>query len=244
MVADRQKASVAMKKSFELSLFDADPQVSPGTQGFVCKNDGQKTLAAVKNRSLFRFLMTSTPRLALVHKGLHQKANADFCRVSLRRFFSFIVNKIPQLATKSERTKKRTPVTRTRTRAYASRARAHCIAPARGHRSNPGKTTMRKSEALRLKPGDEIIWADSMWTLKAKHVAKGVVIHVTPSGGIKVRETSRRGVGWRPYRQDEIRAYWVPYHHVVEVERKKPCNGFIHVPGLKRAKPPRRSHRG
>lgn len=60
---------------------------------------------------------------------------------------------------------------------------------------------MNKRDALRLKPGQLIAWADSMWTAKSKVYDEGTVLSVTPKGGIKVRNSSGR-------------TEWVPYHHV------------------------------
>jgi hypothetical protein len=66
---------------------------------------------------------------------------------------------------------------------------------------------MRKSAVLRLKRGDHVLFGNkgrfpTMWW-------EGVVLHVTPRGGIKVRATT---IGSNKYA--DIR--WVPYHYVVE----------------------------
>jgi hypothetical protein len=61
---------------------------------------------------------------------------------------------------------------------------------------------MRKSEALKLRPGQKIRFGDSIWSRKCDHNwAEGIVLHVTPKGGIRV--------------QTEEGQRWVPYHHVL-----------------------------
>jgi hypothetical protein len=50
---------------------------------------------------------------------------------------------------------------------------------------------MRKAEALRLKSGDRIIWGHSKWieqNVKAGSHRSGVVLFVTPNGGVRVRQ--------------------------------------------------------
>lgn len=59
-----------------------------------------------------------------------------------------------------------------------------------------------KRDALRLKPGDFVVFGDKQRTLLCTWVSEGHVVHVTPRGGVKVRT-----------REGAVR--WVPYHHII-----------------------------
>lgn len=68
---------------------------------------------------------------------------------------------------------------------------------------------MQKRDALRLEPGEKIRFGDSMWSEQCDRNGswrEGVVVHVTPNGGIKVRTSGGE--------------QWVPYHHVARPRRK------------------------
>jgi hypothetical protein len=61
---------------------------------------------------------------------------------------------------------------------------------------------MRKSDVLRLHPGDKIRFGDSMWSRKCDHnYGEGKVLFVTARGGVRV--------------QTDFGERWVPYHHVL-----------------------------
>ncbi len=61
---------------------------------------------------------------------------------------------------------------------------------------------VEKREALKLRPGDRIIFGDSMWSRDLDHRwRKGTVLFVTTRGGIRVRTKSGEE--------------WVPYHYVI-----------------------------
>jgi len=64
---------------------------------------------------------------------------------------------------------------------------------------------LRKSDALKLRPGQRICFGDSMWSRKCEDWREGTVMFVTPQGGIRARTT--RGLEW------------VPYHHVLRKMR-------------------------
>jgi hypothetical protein len=70
---------------------------------------------------------------------------------------------------------------------------------------------MDKREALKLQPGDVIMFDDG--PRDALGWSKGEVLHVTPNGGIKVSLIGRRGNcdDNKPIGGVE----WVPYHHVL-----------------------------
>ena len=65
---------------------------------------------------------------------------------------------------------------------------------------------MNKRDALRLQPGQFVSWGDSMWTEKMKRQHEGVVMQVTPGGGVRVRVEGGA-------------SQWVPYHHIYAVGR-------------------------
>jgi hypothetical protein len=60
---------------------------------------------------------------------------------------------------------------------------------------------MQKRDALRLKPGDWVIYGDSQWSRHVHRWRIGRVQHVTPRGGIKLSDGT-----------------WVGYHHVFRKE--------------------------
>jgi hypothetical protein len=64
---------------------------------------------------------------------------------------------------------------------------------------------MNKRDALRLQPGQTICYGNSMWTAECTLRRKAEVIHVTPNGGIKVRDLN-------PNDTPTDRVHWVPYH--------------------------------
>jgi hypothetical protein len=59
---------------------------------------------------------------------------------------------------------------------------------------------MNKRDALRLRPGDRVIFGDSMWSAKVSGWLSGEVVFVTPKGGVKLVCGGRE--------------QWVPYHHI------------------------------
>jgi len=62
---------------------------------------------------------------------------------------------------------------------------------------------MRKTDALKLKPGQMIRFGDSMWSRNCDHNwQEGVVLWVTKNGGIRVRT--------------KIGLKWVSYSHVLK----------------------------
>jgi hypothetical protein len=77
---------------------------------------------------------------------------------------------------------------------------------------------MRKAEALRLKPGDRIVWGHSKWTIenvRAGSHRSGIVLHVTANGGVRVRELdSKRPHDWSGDKPNGPE-YWIGYHHIV-----------------------------
>jgi hypothetical protein len=79
---------------------------------------------------------------------------------------------------------------------------------------NERVATMNKRDALRLKPGDIIMFGNSMWSEKVYSGAGprwGQVLQVTPKGGIRVellKDYSNAPTGV---------LLWVPYHHVIDV---------------------------
>lgn len=71
---------------------------------------------------------------------------------------------------------------------------------------------MHKREAMHLRSGDRLGYGHSMWTAnieKENSYREGVVVRVTPRGGILVKN-------------DFGGEIWVPYHHVVEVLERVP----------------------
>lgn len=59
---------------------------------------------------------------------------------------------------------------------------------------------MNLRDALKLKPGDEIMFGDSMWSAKVDAAGTwrhGHVVHVTPRGGVHVRVGEH--LEWIPY---------------------------------------------
>jgi hypothetical protein len=78
-------------------------------------------------------------------------------------------------------------------------------------------SSVKLSEALRLKPGQEICFGDNKYTARCTRVWEGEVLYVTPSGGIKVRVTDMKPwYGPAEYARrfgNEVR--WVPYHHII-----------------------------
>jgi hypothetical protein len=61
---------------------------------------------------------------------------------------------------------------------------------------------LRKSDALKLRPGQTIRYGDSMWSRQCDHNwREGKVLFVTAQGGIRVRTM--------------FGEQWVPYHHVL-----------------------------
>jgi hypothetical protein len=64
---------------------------------------------------------------------------------------------------------------------------------------------VRKSDALKLRPGQRIRFGDSMWSRKCEDWREGKVLFVTAQGGIRV--------------QTAFGKQWVPYHHVLRKMR-------------------------
>jgi hypothetical protein len=64
------------------------------------------------------------------------------------------------------------------------------------------RSEMNKRDALRLEPGQRVIYGNSMWTVKIDKAREGEVLFVTRNGGIRVRNQ---------FGDTE----WVPYHHVI-----------------------------
>lgn len=67
---------------------------------------------------------------------------------------------------------------------------------------------MRLADTLKLKPGDEVLFGDSMWTVNIDKARVGVVVAVTPRGGVKLI----------PLAEDRSKvrfSKWVPYHHLI-----------------------------
>jgi len=82
---------------------------------------------------------------------------------------------------------------------------------------------MNKRDALKLKQGDLIAWGDSMRSAEVDGGAGwryGIVMAVTPKGGIRVRPVDfhHHHDAFPPRGQRErLNTYspeWVPYHHV------------------------------
>ena len=61
---------------------------------------------------------------------------------------------------------------------------------------------MKKRDALKLRPGDHVVYANSMFTQNATWMGRGTVIRVTPKGGILLRAQSGD-------------SEWTAYHLVV-----------------------------
>ena len=61
---------------------------------------------------------------------------------------------------------------------------------------------MDKRSALKLNPGQRIIYGDSMWTVEIRKAREGEVLFVTERGGIRV---------CNQFGDEE----WVPYHHII-----------------------------
>jgi hypothetical protein len=62
---------------------------------------------------------------------------------------------------------------------------------------------VRKSDVLKLKPGQTIRFGDSMWSRDCDHNwQEGTVLWVTANGGIRVRT--------------KIGLKWIPYSHVLK----------------------------
>jgi hypothetical protein len=62
---------------------------------------------------------------------------------------------------------------------------------------------MNKRDVLRLKPGQRLVYGDSMWTSEMRGKSRqGEVLHVTPRGGIRVLNQ----FGFEE---------WVPYHFAI-----------------------------
>ena len=81
---------------------------------------------------------------------------------------------------------------------------------------------MKKRDALRLKPGDSIVFGDHRLSAKWFQTWLGEVLHVTPQGKIKVRveEGPKTVGGWYDWSgpgtgADAGKVRWVPYHHAV-----------------------------
>jgi hypothetical protein len=68
---------------------------------------------------------------------------------------------------------------------------------------------MQKRQALRLKPGDWVIYGDSQWSQRVRRWRIGCVRHVTRRGGIKLSD-----------------GRWIGYHHVLRKE-ENPDEGTI-----------------
>lgn len=75
---------------------------------------------------------------------------------------------------------------------------------------------MDKSSALKLKPGERIVFGNSMWPSKVRTWQSGSVMHVTPNGGIRVKV-------------DHGPLVWVPYHHVHQGAHAEPLE-WIEAP--------------
>jgi hypothetical protein len=74
---------------------------------------------------------------------------------------------------------------------------------------------MRKADALRLRPGDKVLWGHSSRVedvVRAGSAAHGRVVRVTPRGGVQVQEVDRKE--WHGPQTDGP-VYWVPYHHII-----------------------------
>jgi hypothetical protein len=72
---------------------------------------------------------------------------------------------------------------------------------------------MNLRDALRLQPGDQVLYGNTMWTQKSARHHVGVVRFVTARGGIRVDIMNEDGI---KHGSQE----WVPYHHVVRVEKR------------------------
>jgi hypothetical protein len=75
---------------------------------------------------------------------------------------------------------------------------------------------MNKRDALRMKPGDYILYgshANMQYCIRADGFHWGRVCHVTPKGGIKIDALMPNGVTLKGHTE------WVPYHHVFKHER-------------------------
>lgn len=81
---------------------------------------------------------------------------------------------------------------------------------------------MRKAEVLRLKPGDRIVWGHSKWTVenvRAGSHCSGVVLRVTPRGGVLVRQLDEKSpADWHGDRETGPE-YWIPYPHHLPQKR-------------------------
>ncbi len=74
---------------------------------------------------------------------------------------------------------------------------------------------MNKASALKLKPGTILFFGDHSEMSMISDSRLGVVKHVTPKGGILVAEHSC----CHPHVPLGAET-WVPYHHVVQIERR------------------------
>ena len=80
---------------------------------------------------------------------------------------------------------------------------------------------MNKRDALKLRPGDLILFGNDRLTLNCTEWGEGEVIHVTDKGGILVRIVEgckRSGGGWDwsgPWTGPDVgKERWVRYDHV------------------------------
>lgn len=77
---------------------------------------------------------------------------------------------------------------------------------------------MNKRDALRLKPGDNILFSDvpTRRMNDATNWFFGEVLHITPKGGVRVRITESRDGCWNGPGTGASagKVRWIPYHHV------------------------------
>jgi hypothetical protein len=72
----------------------------------------------------------------------------------------------------------------------------------RQNREGELECEVRKSDVLKLRPGDKIRFGDSAWSRKCDHnYEEGKVLFVTARGGVRV--------------ETDFGELWVPYHHVL-----------------------------
>ena len=84
---------------------------------------------------------------------------------------------------------------------------------------------MRKSEILRLRVGDVIVYGNVTRSAECNRVASGRVIRVTPGGQVTVQvldHQDRRRLWHGDQRDGQIER--VPYHHVGFVESRAPTS--------------------
>lgn len=77
---------------------------------------------------------------------------------------------------------------------------------------------MNKRDALRLKPGDLIVYEVPSAKVWDRYGGEAEVLTVTPNGGILVKDFHYDEEGGRRIGPK----HWVPYHHIVYARKSSP----------------------